>query len=240
MINPRPREIGGKLEVSTMKMFKKVMKMDAKMAASYNADVLKLLKPKRQPLPRLTDKELSKAIKQFKACALNCYNLDAVQDLSFTADHVKTVADLKECLLLAVGDSPKGNAILERVIRRQKRLEAEIQTVINWFKNNPSFNALDYTGFKNHTLPQVIAAVMDDTKRAQVLSAIKYQNHTTKPAGFGDAPAPAPSHKVFRTSRGKSGKGVTVNAKELGMSRSERRRATSEDVMHIARLVKSI
>ena len=81
---------------------------------------------------------------------------------------------------------------------------------------------------------------MDDTKRAQVLSAIKYQNHTTKPVGFGDAPAPAPSHKVFRASRGKSSKGVTVNAKALGMTRSERRRATSDDVMQIARIVKSI
>ena len=131
-----------------MEMFKKVMKMDATIVASYNADVLQLLKPKRQPLPHLTDKELSKAIKQFKACALNCYNLQALQDLGFTADHVKTVADLKECLLLAVGESPKSNAIIERVIRRQRRLEAEIQTVINWFRSKPSFNALDSTGFK--------------------------------------------------------------------------------------------
>ena len=214
--------------------------MDARMAASYNADVLRLLKPKRQSLPRLTDKELSKAIKQFKACALNCYNLDALQELGFTADHVKTVADLKECLLLAVGDSPRSNSIIERVIRRQQRLEAEIQTVIDWAKNKPSFNALDSVGFKNHTLPQVIAAVMDDTKRAQVLSAIKYQNHSAKPAGFGDTPVQTASPKVFRAARGKSGKGVTVNAKELGMTRSERRRATSDDVMQIARLVKSI
>lgn len=213
--------------------------MDAKTMASYNADVLKLLKPKRQTLPRLTDKELSKAIKQFKACALNCYNLQALQDLGFTADHVKTVADLKECLLLAVGESPRSNAILGRVIRRQHRLEAEIQTVINWFKNNPSFNTLDNVGFKNHTLPQVIASVMDDGKRAQVLSAIKYQN-TAKPVGFGDASVQAASHKVFKASRGKSSKGVTVNAKEIGMTRSERRRATSDDVMEIARLVKSI
>ena len=223
-----------------MEMFKKVMRMDANRAASYNADVLRLLKPKRQPLPRLTDKELSKAIKQFKACALNCYNLQALEDLDFTADNVKTVADLKECLILAIGESPRSNAIIERVIRRQKRLEAEIQTVINWFKNNPSFNDLDNAGFKNHDLKQVISAVMDDTKRAQVLSAIKHQNHSAKPVGFGDAPAPAPSHKVFRAARGKSGKGVTVNAKEIGMTRSERRRATSDDVMQIARLVKSI
>ena len=225
-----------------MKMFKEVMKMDAKMAASYNADVLQLLKPKRQSLPRLTDKELSKAIKQFKACALNCYNLQALQDLDFTADNVKTVADLKECLILAVGESPRSNSIIERVIRRQKRLEAEIQTIINWFKSKPSFNDLDNAGFKNHDLKQVISAVMDDTKRAQVLSAIKYQNqnHNAKPVGFGDAPAPASSHKVVKAPSGKSGKGVTVNAKELGMTRSERRRATSEDVMQIARLVKSI
>ena len=223
-----------------MKMFKEVMKMDANLAASYNADVLQLLKPKRQPLPRLTDKELSKAIKQFKACALNCYNLQALEDLDFTADNVKTVADLKECIILAVGESPKSNAIIERVIKRQRRLEAEIQTVINWFKNNPSFNALDSTGFKNHTLPQVIAAVMDDTKRQAVLSVIKYPSNTAKPVGFGDVPAPSHNNKVFRASRGKSGKGVTVNAKELGMTRSERRRATSDDVMQIARLVKSI
>ena len=223
-----------------MEMFKKVMKMDDNRAASYNADVLQLLKPKRQHVPRLTDKELSKAIKQFKACALNCYNLQALQDLGFTADHVKTVADLKECLLLAVGESPKGDAIIERVIKRQCRLESEIQLVIDWFKNKPSFNALDSVGFKNHTLPQVIAAVMDNTKRAQVLSAIKYQSQHAKPAGFGDTPAPSHNKKVFRVSRGKSGKGVTVNAKELGMSRSERRRATSDDVMQIARLVKSI
>ena len=223
-----------------MEMFKKVMKMDASMAASYNADVLKLLKPKQKPVPRLTDKELSKEIKQFKACALNCYNLDAVQALGFTADHVKNVADLKECLLLAVGESLRSNSIIERVIRRQQRLEAEIQTVINWFKNNPSFNDLDNALLKNKTLPQVIAAVMDDKKRAQVLSAIKYQNHSAKPVGFGDTSAIASSHKVFRASRGKSGKGVTVNAKSLGMTRSERRRATSDDVMQIARLVKSI
>ena len=223
-----------------MKMFKEVMKMDANLAASYNADVLRLLKPKRQTVASLSDKELSKAIKQFKACALNCYNLDAVQALGFTADHVKSVADLKECLLLSVGDSPKNNAILERVIRRQQRLEAEIQTVINWFKNNPSFNALDSVGFKNHDLKQVIAAIMDDGKRAQVLSAIKYQTQHAKPVGFGDAPAPSHNNKVFRASRGKSGKGVTVNAQSLGMTRSERRRATSDDVMQIARLVKSI
>ena len=223
-----------------MKMFKRVMKMDAKTMASYNADVLQLLKPKRQPLLRLTDKELSKAIKQFKACALNCYNLQALQDLGFTADHVKNVADLKECLILAVGESPKSNAIIERVVRRQKRSEAEIQTVVDWFKANPSFNTLDETGFKNHTLPQVIAAIMDDTKRQAVLSVIKYQNPHAKPVGFGDSPVPATSHKVFRASRGKSGRGITVNAKEIGMTRSERRRATSEDVMQIARLVKSI
>ena len=223
-----------------MKMFKEVMKMNDATMVSYNADVLRLLKPKRQSVARLSDKELSKAIKQFKACALNCYNLQALQDLDFTADYVKTVADLKDCLILAVGESPKSNAIIGRVIRRQQRLEAEIQTVINWFRSKPSFNALDSAGFKNHSLKQVIAAVIDDTKRAQVLSAIKYQNHTTKPEGFGDAPAPAPGHKVFRVPRGKSGKGVTVNAKDLGMSRSERRRATSEDVLQIARLVKSI
>ena len=223
-----------------MEMFKKVMRMDAKTMASYNADVLQLLKPKQKPVPRLTEKELTKAIKQFKACALNCYNLQALQELEFTADNVKTVADLKECLLLAVGESPKSNAIIERVIRRQKRLEAEIQTVINWFKGNPSFNDLDNAGFKNHDLKQVISAVMDDKKRAQVLSAIKYQNHSAKPVGFGDSPVQAASHKVFRATRGKAGKGITVNAKELGMTRSERRRATSEDVMQIARLVKSI
>ena len=223
-----------------MEMFKEVMKMDAERMAAYNADVLQLLKPKRIAVSRLSDKELSKAIKQFKACALNCYNLDAVQALGFTSDHVKTVADLKECLILAVDESLRSNSIIERVIRRQQRLEAEIQTVINWFKSNPSFNNLDNVGFKNHTLPQVIAAVMDDTKRAQVLSVIKYQNHSAKPAGFGDTPAPASNHKVFRVPSGKSSKGVTVNAKELGMSRSERRRATSEDVLQIARLVKSI
>ena len=223
-----------------MKMFKEVMRMDANRVASYNADVLQLLKPKQEPVPRLTEKDLMKAIKQFKACALNCYNLQALQDLGFTADHVKTVADLKECFILAVGESPKGNAIIERVIRRQKRLEAEIQTVINWFKGNPSFNDLDNAGFKNHDLKQVVSAVMDDKKRAQVLSAIKHQNHSAKPVGFGDTPAPSHNKKVFRVSRGKSGKGVTVNAKELGMTRSERRRATSDDVMQIARLVKSI
>ena len=223
-----------------MEMFKKVMKMDADRAASYNADVLQFLKPEQKPVPRLTEKELTKAIKQFKACALNCYNLDALEDLGFTADHVKTVADLKECFILAVGESLRSNSIIERVIRRQKRLEAEIQTVINWFKNNPSFNTLDNVGFKNHTLPQVISAVMDDTKRQAVLSVIKYQSNIAKPAGFGDTPAPSRNNKVFKASRGNSGKGVTVNAKELGMSRSERRRATSEDVMQIARLVKSI
>ena len=223
-----------------MEMFKKVMKMDANMVASYNADVLRLLRPKRKPVPRLTDKDLTKAIKQFKACALNCYNLDALQELGFTADHVKTVADLKECLILAVGESLRSDSIIERVIRRQKRLEAEIQTIINWFKNNPSFNDLDNAGFKNHDLKQVISAVMDDKKRAQVLSAIKYQNHSAKPVGFGDTPAPAANHKVFRTPRGKSGKGVAVNAQELGMTRRERRRATSDDVMQIARIVKSI
>ena len=222
-----------------MKMFKEVMKMDAERMASYNADVLQLLKPKRQTVARLSEKELSKAIKQFKACALNCYNLQALEDLDFTADNVKTVADLKECLLLAVGESSKSNAIIERVIKRQCRLESEIQSIIDWFKNNPSFNTLDSVGFKNHDLKQVIVAVMDDTKRAQVLSAIKYQN-TAKPAGFGDVPAQTHNTKVFRAARGKSGKGVTVNAKGLGMSRSERRRATSEDVMQIAKLVKSI
>ena len=223
-----------------MLMFKKVMKMDAAMAASYNADVLKLLKPKQTPVPRLTDKELSKAIRQFKACALNCYNLQALQDLGFTADHVKTVADLKECLILAVDESPKHNAIIARVIRRQCRLESEIQSIINWFKNNPSFNTLDNVGFKNHDLKQVICAVMDDAKRQAVLSVIKYQNHTAKPIGFGDAPASSHNGKVFKASRGKSSKGVTVNAKALGMTRRERRRATSEDVLQIARLVKSI
>ena len=239
MFNHSPVK-SGEIGASTMEMFKKVMKMDAKTMASYNADVLQLLKPKRQPLPRLTEKELAKAIKQFKACALNCYNLQALQDLDFTADNVKTVADLKECLLLAVGESHKNNAIIERVIRRQQRLEAEIQTVINWFKSHPSFNALDSAGFKNHTLPQVIAAVVDDTKRQAVLSVIKYQSNTAKPVGFGDTPAQSLNKKVFRASRGKSGKGVTVNAKEIGMTRSERRRATSDDVMQIARLVKSI
>ena len=223
-----------------MQMFKEVVKMDAGRAASYNAVVLRLLKPKRQHLPRLTEKELSKAIKQFKACALNCYNLQALQDLGFTADHVKSVADLKECLLLSVGESPKSNAIIERVIRRQRRLESEIQLIIDWFKSNPSFNALDSVGFKNHDLKQVIAAIMDDGKRAQVLSAIKYQNQHAEPVGFGDAPAASLKKKVFREARGNSSKGVAVNAKELGMSRSERRRATSDDVMQIARLVKSI
>ena len=223
-----------------MLMFKKVVKMDANLAASYNADVLQILKPKQTPVPRLTDKELSKAIKQFKACALNCYNLEAIQALGFTADHIKSIADLKECLLLAVGESPKSNAIIERVIKRQCRLESEIQSIIDWFKNNPSFNTLDNVGFKNHDLKQVIAAVMDDTKRQAVLSVIKYQSNTAKPVGFGDAPASSHNGKVFRVPRGKSGKGVTVNAKELGMSRSERRRATSDDVMQIARLVKSI
>ena len=81
---------------------------------------------------------------------------------------------------------------------------------------------------------------MDDGKRQAVLSGIKYQSNNAKPAGFGDTPAQSPNKKVFRASRGKSSKGVTVNAKELGMSRSERRRATSNDVMQIARLVKSI
>ena len=139
-----------------------------------------------------------------------------------------------------MGESHKNNAIIERVIRRQCRLEAEIQTIIVWFKSNPSFNALDSVGFKNHNLKQVIAAVVDDTKRQAVLSVIKYQNNTAKPVGFGDAPAASPKKKVFMASRGKSSNGVTVNAKELGMSRSERRRATSEDVLQIARLVKSI
>ena len=155
--------------------------MDDARVASYNDDVLQLLKPKRQTVARLSDKELSKAVKQFKACALNCYNLEAVYDLDWSDDHVKTVADLKECLLLSVGDSTKNRAILERVIRRQQRLEAEIQMVINWFKNNPSFNALDSAGFKNHTLPQVIAAVVDDTKRQAVLSVIKCQSNTAEP-----------------------------------------------------------
>ena len=223
-----------------MEMFKEVSKMSAERMSAYNADVLQLLKPKRPPVPRLTDKELSKAIKQFKACALNCYNLQALRDLDFNDDHVKTVADLKECLLIAVGESLRNNAILERVIKRQLRLEAEIQTIINWFKSHPSFNALDSTGFKNHTLPQVIAAVMDDGKRQAVLGVIKYQNGLGMPVGFGDAPVQSLNKKVFRAARGKSGKGVTVNAKELGMSRSERRRATSEDIMQIARLVKSI
>ena len=223
-----------------MKMFKEVMRMGDNRAASYNADVLRLLKPKQKPLPRLTDKELSKAIKQFKACALNCYNLQALEDLDFTADNVKTVADLKECLILAVGESWQSNLIIERVIRRQKRLEAEIQTVINWFKSNPSFNDLDNALLKNKTLPQVISIVMDDKKRAQVLSAIKYQNHSAKPVGFGDTPVQASSRKVIKAPRGKSGKGVAVNAKELGMTRSERRRASSDDVMQIARIVKSI
>ena len=212
--------------------------------ASYNADVLKLLKPKQAPVPRLTDKELSKAIKQFKACALNCYNLQALLDLDFQDDHVKTVADLKECLLIAVGESPRSNAIIGRVIRRQQRLESEIQLIIDWFKSNPSFNDLDNALLKNKTLPQVIAAVMDDKKRAQVLSAIKYQNqnqnHNNKPVGFGDVPVSSRNKKVVKAPSGKSGKGITVNAKELGMSRSERRRATSDDVMQIARLVKSI
>ena len=223
-----------------MEMFKKVMRMDGHRVASYNADVLKLLKPKRQHVPRLSDKELSKAIKQFKACALNCYNLQALRDLDFKDDHVKNVADLKDCLLIAVGESPESNAIIVRVIKRQLRLEAEIETVIQWFKSHPSFNALDSTGFRNHTLPQVIAAVMDDGKRQAVLSVIKYQSNTAKPAGFGDTPAQSLNKKVFRAARGKSGKGVTVNAKELGMSRRERRRASSDDVMQIARLVKSI
>ena len=61
-----------------MKMFKRVLKMDAKTVARYNANVLQILKPKQEPVPRLTDKELSKAIKQFKACALNCYNLVSI------------------------------------------------------------------------------------------------------------------------------------------------------------------
>ena len=214
--------------------------MSAERMSAYNADVLRLLKPKRKLVPRLTDKELTKAIKQFKACALNCYNLQALEDLDFTADNVKTVADLKECLILAVGESWQSNLIIERVIRRQKRLEAEIQTVINWFKSNPSFNDLDNALLKNKTLPQVISIVMDDKKRAQVLSAIKYQNHSAKPVGFGDTPVQASSRKVIKAPRGKSGKGVAVNAKELGMTRSERRRASSDDVMQIARIVKSI
>ena len=223
-----------------MKMFKEVSKMSAERMSAYNADVLRLLRPKRQPVPRLTEKDLMKAIKQFKACALNCYNLQALRDLDFKDGHVKTVADLKECLLIAVGESLRNNAILERVIKRQLRLEAEIETVIQWFKNNPSFNALDSTGFKNHTLPQVIAAVMDDTKRQAVLSVIKYQSNIAKPVGFGDTPAQSLNKKVFRASRGKSSKGLVVNAQELGMTRSERRRASSDDVMQIARLVKSI
>ena len=223
-----------------MEMFKKVIKMDAAKLASYNADVLQILKPKRQAVPRLTEKELAKAVKQFKACALNCYNLQALRDLDFKDDHVKNVADLKECLLIAVGESPKSNAIIERVIKRQCRLEAEIQTVINWFKNNPSFNTLDNVGFKNHNLKQVIAAIMDDGKRQAVLSVIKYQSNNAKPAGFGDTPAQSLNKKVFKVSRGKSSKGIVANAKELGMTRSERRRATSDDVMQIARLVKSI
>ena len=222
-----------------MKMFKEVSKMSAERMSSYNAAVLQLLKPKRQPVARLSEKELVKAIKQFKACALNCYNLQALRDLDFKDDHVKTVADLKECLLIAVGESLRNNAILERVIKRQCRLESEIQRVIDWFRSNPSFNALDSTGFKNHTLPQVIAAVMDDGKRQAVLSAIKYQN-TAKPVGFGDTPVQSLNKKVFRASRGKSSKGIVVNAQELGMTRSERRRASSDDVMQIARLVKSI
>ena len=119
-------------------------------------------------------------------------------------------------------------------------MEAEIQTVINWFRGKPSFNTLDNVGFKNHDLKQVISAVMDDTKRQAVLSVIKYQNQNAKPVGFGDAPAPSHNKKVFRVARGKPGKGVAVNAKEIGMTRSERRRATSDDVMQIARLVKSI
>ena len=214
--------------------------MDAKTMASYNEDVLQLLKPKQKPLPRLTEKELSKAVKQFRACALNCYNLQALQELEFTADNVKTVADVKECLTLAVGESPKSNAIIERVIRRQCRLESEIQLIIDWFKSKPSFNNLDNVGFKNHDLKQVIAAVMDDGKRAQVLTAIKYPNQNAMPEGFGDVPAPSHNKKVFRAPSGKSSKGVAVNAKEIGMTRSERRRATSEDVLQIARLVKSI
>ena len=223
-----------------MEMFKEVAKMSAERMSAYNADVLRLLKPKWQTVARLSEKELSKAIKQFKACALNCYNLQALRDLDFKDDHVKNVADLKDCLLLAVGESPKSNAIIERVIKRQCRLESEIQLIIDWFKNNPSFNTLDNTGFKNHTLPQVIAAVMDDGKRQAVLSVIKYQSNTAKPEGFGDVPSPSRINKVFRASRGRRSKGITVNAKELGMSRSERRRATSDDVLQIARLVKSI
>ena len=223
-----------------MKMFKEVMKMDANKVASYNETILRRLKPKWQIAPRLAGKELTKAIKQFKACALNCYNLQALQDLDFADDHVKNVADLKDCLILAVDESLRSNSIIERVIKRQRRLEAEIETVISWVKGNPSFNALDNVGFKDHDLKQVIAAIMDDGKRAQVLSAIKYQSNTAKPVGFGDTPAQAHNKKVFRAARGKSGKGVTVNAKELGMSRSERRRATSDDVLQIARLLKSI
>ena len=221
-----------------MEMFKEVSKMSAERISAYNADVLQLLKPKQKPVPRLTEKDLMKAIKQFKACALNCYNLQALRDLDFKDDHVKNVADLKDCLQIAVGESPKSNAIIGRVIKRQCRLESEIQRVIDWLGSNPSFNTLDSVGFKNHNLKQVIAAIMDDGKRAQVLTAIKYQNQHAKPEGFGDAPAPSLNKKVFRAARGKSGKGVTVNAKELGMSRSERRRATVEDVMQIARLVK--
>ena len=223
-----------------MEMCKKVMKMSAERMSAYNANVLQILKPKRQIVPRLTDKELSKAIKQFKACALNCYNLQALRDLDFKDDHVKNVADLKDCLLIAVGESLRSNAIIERVIKRQLRLEAEIETVIQWFRSNPGFNELDNAGFKNHNLKQVIAAIMDDGKRQAVLGVIKYQNPPAKPAGFGDAPVQSLNKKVFRAARGKSGKGVTVNAKELGMSRSERRRASSDDVMQIARLVKSI
>ena len=81
---------------------------------------------------------------------------------------------------------------------------------------------------------------MADTKRGQVLAAIKYQNNTAKPIGFGDAPASSHNNKVFKASRGKSSKGVTVNAKALGMTRSERRRATSGDVLQIAKILKSI
>ena len=55
-----------------MEMFKEVKKMDATRMASYNEKVLRLLKPKRQTVARLSGKELSKAIKQFKAQALNC------------------------------------------------------------------------------------------------------------------------------------------------------------------------
>ena len=226
-----------------MEMFKEVKKMDATRMESYNEKVLRLLKPKQTPVPRLTGKAMYKAIKQFKACALNCYNLQALQDLDFADKHVKTVADLKDCLILAVDESLRSNSIIERVIRRQRRLESEIQLIIDWFKNSQnsqSFNALDSVGFKNRTLPQVISAVIDDTKRQAVLSVIKYQSNTAKPVGFADVPASSHNSKVFRAARGKSGKGVTVNAKEMGMSRSERRRATSEDVLQIARLVKSI